>query len=885
MPMSPLRDVVDEYPMRRVLAASPHCTVYESVRTATDESVAVKLINSGGGGELQQSRQRFTRAMGAIQFLRPAGFPELHDFGFAADNSAFMVMELVDGVPLAALADGPPVRLVRALVQVVETLEQLARGDVFHSNISPDNVLVEVGADPDQVKIVGFGTAAYLEEGRRGALLGHSPDSDRFTAPERFDAAAEPVDSKSDLYSLALVTCELLGAAVSGLGSATPTVVLPAAVCAHLGTTAELEQILATALNADPAARTLDHTVLRAALLAVLESAPTSSEAPILPPEPEPAVPTLAGEWAEAALEFDGDAEGLVDWDAGDDASEEPLPREVDILTDGVAGATVDDAPTTMLAPPPPPPPPPTDVDDDDTGFDPNKTDPALDPSALLPPPVEVAAEEPPDDGLAATAVFRAGGADTVSGNAGLEATLVLPPPTDVAEETPPRVVPAAMPVVPPAPTVSGRRLPYAVAAIAAVVVLIVFMAVVAGVRSRRAVAIEEPLPVTAEVVPTVLPTPLPAPTEASPQRINLLLEEAHRLMADDDRDGAAEVLDGLTDDEIDGFNQAEQAIYDELVAMLEGASQERAISDLQGGLEVGSIRMLQRGVAAVSKLSTAEIKREPGLAEQLARAREVLRLHAALWRAHDADDNPAVLESAAAMMKALPKYSTPLKFRDQAARALEAQAEGAAAAGHFDVALSVLGPVERSYPQREGLAKKLAGYRRQQAAQAELAPLIDTALAKGAAGQPEAGLKMLTGREAVPGLEGRLAEARSRLDGQFAKLDAAPPQLTLPAQAELAYKKNRDITLPVEVSDDYRVVRVRAMVRPEGASEFHAMALAPAADGRYVIEIPASLHGNGAVAVYVEAEDSHGHTGRLGSPSEPIVIDRKGFFKRIFGG
>ncbi len=221
MPMSPLRDVADEYPMRRVLAASPHCTVYESVRIATEEPVAVKLINSGGMAELQQSRQRFTRAMGAIQFLRPAGFPELHDFGFAADNSAFMVMELVDGVPLAALADGPPARLLRALVQVVETLEQLARGDVFHSNLSPDNVLVEVGPDHDQVKILGFGTAAYLEEGRRGALLGHSPDSDRFTAPERFDADSVPVDSKSDLYSLALVTCELLGAVVTGLGGAT----------------------------------------------------------------------------------------------------------------------------------------------------------------------------------------------------------------------------------------------------------------------------------------------------------------------------------------------------------------------------------------------------------------------------------------------------------------------------------------------------------------------------------------------------------------------------------------------------------------------------------------------------------------------------------------
>lgn len=840
MPLSPSRVVTDEYPMRRVLAASPHCTVYESVRPDDGGPVAVKLINSGGSAEPQHGRQRFTRAMAAIQFLRPTGFPELHDFGFTPDDGAFMVMELVDGRSLGALAGASPRRALAALLQVVETLEELARGDVHHNNLSPDNVVVTTGPAGDQVKIVGYGTAAFLEEGRRGALLGHSPDSDRFTAPERFDADREPVDSKSDLYSLALVACELLGAEVKGLGGADPTVGLPTAVRDRLGDTAELEQILAVALRADPARRELDHTVLRAVLLTVLEGAPE---------EPDEELP-----------------------EALDELEQAPLPLTAADDEDDLAAAVPDDTREDAAG----------DGSGDDEahgGFDPNKTDPALDPSALQPPEVPLPtaserAETGSVDGMAPPEVAPPGLADL--GRRAVEATAPMPLPE------PPAAEPAPPP--PPRPHAGGRRLPYALAAVGAVAVLLLFQLVVGAVRRSPAPPVTVPAPVAVEIAPTEPPLPTPAPTAAAP-RLNLLLEEAHRLMAENDREGAAAALEGLSDDEIDAFDETEQAIYDELLAMLGGGDRAGAIADLRGGLQMGSIRMLRRGVAGLSEMGAAELKAEPGLSEELARGREALRLHAAMWQAHDAGDNSAVLETAAAMIAILPEYSTPYQFRDQAAQALEAQAEGAAAAGHFDVALGLLEPVEQDYPEREGLEKRLAGYRRQQAAQAQLAPLIEAALAKGEAGQPEAGLAMLAGREAVPGLEDRLEAARADLAERFAAQDRQPPQVALPAGVELTYKKNQTVEVPLEVSDDYRVVKVRAMVRPEGATDYQELPLEPAGDGRYVVKIPPALHDNGEIALYVEADDSHGHAGLLGSPSEPLVIDRKGFFKRIFGG
>lgn len=783
--MSELRDIADEYPMVRVLSASPQCTVYESARPADGGPVVVKLIAPPAGADPQRGRREFNRAMGALQFLRPSGFPELYDFGLARDGSAFMVMERVDGASLGSLAGGPPERSLQAVLQVAATLEALSRGGVFHHNLSPDNVLVVESAGGDEATIVGFGTAAFLEDGRAGALLGHSPDSDRFTAPERFDPDRGPVGVESDLYSLALITCELLGAEVGGLGSSAPTVTLPEDTRARLGAADRLESLLAASLCAEPSQRHVTYPKLGEAL-----------------------------------------------WTA--------LPATV------LGGGEV-------VEPPP---------EADTTGFDPNKTDPALDPAAIGAP---VAEDEWPPDG----------------GSAPPPPSASAPPaPASPGEEPEPLLEPAG-------PVVLGPpRTPWALvgAAVASVVLLAAVTALTGRVLSR-AEPDPEPPPV-AELAPTPRPTAAVRPTATpAPLPVHPALLAAAAAVDEGDMAAAEAALDEISDDEVDALREDERELYDRAMTAIAGANRERTIRDLRGGLEIGSIRMLRRGVAGLQGLPASELEASAGLREDLEHAREALRLHAVMWKAHDAGDHAGVLAAAAAMIESLPEYSTPYEFRDEAAQALEAQAEGAASSGRFETALEVLEPVRRFHSGRDGLDGRLQRYRDQLARQQELAPLINRALAEGDAGRPEQGLGMLAGREPVPGLERRLLEARASLETRLAELDAEPPAVVLKPGTPMEFRKSEVVVLPLEVSDDYRVEAVRAMVRPDGAAEYREVPVRPDGEGGWVLEVPVDVHGNESLDVYVEAEDRSGHVGRLGAPEQPLRIEKKGFFKRIFGG
>lgn len=785
--MSELRDIVDEYPMVRVLSASPQCTVYESTRPADGEPAVVKLIAPLAGADAQRGRREFNRAMGALQFLRPSGFPELYDFGLARDGSAFMIMERVDGVSLGSLAGGPPERSLQAVLQVAATLEALSRGAVFHHNLSPDNVLVVESAGGDEATIVGFGTAAFLEDARAGALLGHSPDSDRFTAPERFDPDRAGVGVESDLYSLALITCELLGAEVGGLGSSALAVTLPQEVRNRLGAADRLESLLAVSLCADPSQRHVTYPKLGEALWTALPA-------------------TVLG---------------------GGDVGEE--------------------APGADAA----------------AGFDPNKTDPALDPAAIGAP---VAADE--------------GVADAGAGPPAPSAAGAAPLPEGPGEEPAPLLEPA-VPAVP-----GPSRTPWALvgAAVASVVLLAAVIAFTGRVLTRAEPEAEPP-PI-AELVPTPRPTTAVRPTATpAPLPVHPALLAAVSAVDEGDIVAAEAALDEIIDDDVDGLREDERELYDRAMTAVAGANRGRTIRDLRGGLEIGSIRMLRRGVAGLQGLSASELGAYPGLGDQLEHAREALRLHAVMWKAHDAGDHPEVLEAAAAMIENLPEYSTPYEFRDEAAQALEAQAEGAASSGRFETALEVLEPVRRFHSGREGLDGRLERYRDQLARRQELAPLIDRALAEGDAGRPEEGLEMLAGREPVPGLERRLLAARASLESRLSELDAQPPSVGIEAGTPMEFRKNEAVMLSLEVSDDYRVEAVRAMVRTEGAAGYRPVPVRPDGEGGWVLEVPVDVHGNESLDLYLEAEDRSGHVSRLGSSEEPLRIERKGLFKRIFGG
>ena len=138
----------------------------------------------------------------------------VYDFGEAADGRLFLAMEYIDGEPLTSLAERegplPPHRVADIVRQVANGLEAAHALGIVHRDLKPDNIMVGRNRDgSDCVKVVDFGIAKAMQSGSQmltatGLLVG----TPRYMSPEQL--SGDRVDSRSDIYSLGLITYALL---------------------------------------------------------------------------------------------------------------------------------------------------------------------------------------------------------------------------------------------------------------------------------------------------------------------------------------------------------------------------------------------------------------------------------------------------------------------------------------------------------------------------------------------------------------------------------------------------------------------------------------------------------------------------------------------------
>ena len=265
------------------------------------------------------------------------------------------------------------------------------------------------------------------------------------------------------------------------------------------------------------------------------------------------------------------------------------------------------------------------------------------------------------------------------------------------------------------------------------------------------------------------------------------------------------------------------------------------------------------------------------------------MRFYAQMDRARKAGDNVGLLERSASTLELLPDYSTAHEWREEAASSIEVDAQALAQNGQLVRAIATLEPITRWWPEREGLQDRLSRYRtlqdeslRRQTEVSDYEDFLAAAMARGEAGAPEEGLQMLVRREAPESLGRQRREVIDSLEARLADLDASPPEIVLDSGTEFTYRKNEPIHITCRINDDHRVVAAVANLRSEGSPQYREIPLAGPVGDRYTLTVGPDLHGNGIVQLYIEARDVSGHMGRLGSPSEPIELKRKGFFDRI---
>ena len=137
----------------------------------------------------------------------------LLDGGFAPDGTPFLVMELVDGVPITdwcrsqSLSLEARLSLFRVVCDAVQHAHQAL---VVHRDLKPSNILVSSAGD---VKLLDFGIAKLLEPQAWGIEASQTLTEMRtltpdYAAPEQRHGGT--ITTATDVYALGVVLYELL---------------------------------------------------------------------------------------------------------------------------------------------------------------------------------------------------------------------------------------------------------------------------------------------------------------------------------------------------------------------------------------------------------------------------------------------------------------------------------------------------------------------------------------------------------------------------------------------------------------------------------------------------------------------------------------------------
>lgn len=190
------------YTIERLLGAGAMARVYLAVQNSLNRQVAIKVMHSGD----PQFHERFLREGRIVARLKHHHIIPVYDVGEFQD-CYYMVMEYAEGGTLEArIQQGLTIEQALAILhQVAIALDYAHQQGLVHRDIKPANILFR--ADGTAV-VSDFGIAKDYHQDQRLTQSGWLLGTPSYMSPEQ--VLAQPVDSRSDLYSLGVMFYEML---------------------------------------------------------------------------------------------------------------------------------------------------------------------------------------------------------------------------------------------------------------------------------------------------------------------------------------------------------------------------------------------------------------------------------------------------------------------------------------------------------------------------------------------------------------------------------------------------------------------------------------------------------------------------------------------------
>ncbi len=175
------------------------------VKDADENLMALKFLktiqmNISRDEALKNFKNEFT----ILKELNHPNIGKILDFGFdAATNRYYYTTELITGTEMHTACENQPMDVIeKTLVQALRAIGYLHSRGIYHYDIKPQNVLVQVeDGVPKNSKLIDFGLASFTPPTKKVG-------TPAYMAPEMING--ERLDARTDLYSMGCLIYKIL---------------------------------------------------------------------------------------------------------------------------------------------------------------------------------------------------------------------------------------------------------------------------------------------------------------------------------------------------------------------------------------------------------------------------------------------------------------------------------------------------------------------------------------------------------------------------------------------------------------------------------------------------------------------------------------------------
>jgi tRNA A-37 threonylcarbamoyl transferase component Bud32/DNA-binding response OmpR family regulator len=218
-PVAPENHQIPGYTILQKIGESEAAAVYLAIAEDLGHNVALKVSkrkHSGSDtGDTGQRSIMFQREFEAIAALDHPSIIDLFDYGIH-EGVEYLAMEYFPCGDLKARLQNPLTadEAIAFLKEIARSLKVVHEAGIIHRDLKPPNVMLR---DDGSVVLIDFGLARSLLSGEGSTRTGVLRGSPYYMSPEQ--AQGEPLDARTDIYSLGVILYEMLAGKKPYLGA------------------------------------------------------------------------------------------------------------------------------------------------------------------------------------------------------------------------------------------------------------------------------------------------------------------------------------------------------------------------------------------------------------------------------------------------------------------------------------------------------------------------------------------------------------------------------------------------------------------------------------------------------------------------------------------